>query len=215
MEERPIVSNQPERSQEKASALNGLPPTPSQLPDPRDERPYRRLSRLVSGGRIWILIAIFGVSFSSVVMLIYAVLTLIDTVITTFRDHDLNVHSANQLAVNLIELTDIFLLGMVLYVVSLGMYQLFIDRWIAVPSWMRVENLQELKSHLISVIVVLMAVSFLADLVEFESGPDLLYEGAAIALVASSLSIFTFIAHRSNGEEHPEGDETQNEHVEQ
>lgn len=131
-------------------------------------------------------------------MLIYAVIALIDTVIHAFWDHDLDVYAANQLAVSLIELTDIFLLGMVLYVVALGMYQLFIDRWISVPSWMRVDNLQELKSHLISVIVVLMAVSFLADLVEFESGRDLLYEGAAIALVASSLSVFTFIAHRNH-----------------
>ncbi|MGB3328596.1 MAG: YqhA family protein [Thermomicrobiales bacterium] len=178
-----------------------LPRDPSAIPDPRDERPYRRMSHLISAGRIWIFIAIFGVSISSVIMLIYALLTLLDIVIDAFWNHDLDVHGANQLAVNLIELTDIFLLGMVLYVVALGMYQLFIDRWIAVPTWMRVENLQQLKGHLISVIVVLMAVSFLADLVAFESGQALLYEGIAVALVGASLSLFTLITHRTHEKE--------------
>lgn len=171
---------------------------PSELPDPRDERPYRRLSHLVSAGRIWIFIAIIGVSISSVIMLIYALLTLIDIVVDAFWNHDLDVHGANHLAVNLIELTDIFLLGMVLYVVALGMYQLFIDRWIAVPAWMRVENLHQLKGHIISVIVVLMAVSFLADLVQYTSGRDLLYEGGAVALVTASLSLFNYITHRTH-----------------
>ncbi|MGC4190924.1 MAG: YqhA family protein [Thermomicrobiales bacterium] len=192
----------------QAAASPELPSDPSLLPDPRDQRPYQRLSRLVSAGRIWIFIAILGVSISSVIMLIYALLALLDIIYDAFVDHDLDVHGANSLAVNLIELTDIFLLGMVLYVVALGMYQLFIDRWIPVPSWMRVENLQQLKSHLISVIVVLMAVSFLADLVEFESGKDILFEGAAIALVAASLSLFTWITHRTHGAEHSRSPES-------
>lgn len=189
------------RSAAPLNIHSDLPRDPSAIPDPRDERPYRRMSHLISAGRIWIFIAIFGVSISSVIMLIYALLTLLDIVIDAFWNHDLDVHGANQLAVNLIELTDIFLLGMVLYVVALGMYQLFIDRWIAVPTWMRVENLQQLKGHLISVIVVLMAVSFLADLVAFESGQALLYEGIAVALVGASLSLFTLITHRTHEKE--------------
>lgn len=209
VEERPVVSErprpqpQPRTQPHAATALPrgtvGLPSSPSLLPDPRDDRPYQRLSHLVSAGRIWIFIAILGVSISSIVMLIYALLVLMDTVIEAFVNHDIDVEGANHLAVNLIELTDIFLLGMVLYVVALGMYQLFIDRWIAIPSWMRVENLQQLKGHLISVIVVLMAVSFLADLVQFDSGRDLLYEGAAVALVAAALSGFTWITHKTHG----------------
>ena len=181
------------------SSTDALPADPSLLPDPRDNRPYRRLSHLVSAGRVWIFIAILGVAISSVIMLIYALVTLLDIVIDAFLDHDLDVHGANHLAVNLIELTDIFLLGMVLYVVALGMYQLFIDRWIEVPSWMRVENLNQLKSHIISVIVVLMAVSFLADLVQFESGQDLVYEGVAVALVTLALSLFSYITHKTHG----------------
>ncbi|MGN6033192.1 MAG: YqhA family protein [Thermomicrobiales bacterium] len=204
MQERPVVSEraQPPQSSARPPALAGLPADPSLLADPRDQRPYRRMSRLVGAGRIWIFLAILGVSISSVIMLIYAMLALLDTAIEAFWEHDLDVHGANHLAVELIELTDLFLLGMVLYVVALGMYQLFIDRWIAVPGWMRVENLQQLKSHLISVIVVLMAVSFLADLVQFNSGLDLLYEGAAVALVAASLSGFSWITHKTHGPDH-------------
>jgi uncharacterized membrane protein YqhA len=209
VEERSVASEQPtpiETSREP-STLGRL--LPEDIPDPRDARPYRRLSHLVSAGRVWIFIAILGVSISSVVMLIYAMLALLDTIISAFIDRDLDVHGANSLAVGLIELTDIFLLGMVLYVVALGMYQLFIDRWIPVPSWMRVDNLHQLKSHLISVIVVLMAVSFLADLVQFASGRDLIYEGAAIALVTAGLSLFTYINHRTHDDEHKPGDDAQ------
>jgi uncharacterized membrane protein YqhA len=68
---------------------------------------------------------------------------------------------------------------------------------------MRVDSLNDLKSQLVNVIVVLLAVSFLATAVSWTSDRSILYFGASIAVVVLSLSIFNLIHHRMehNGEE--------------
>ena len=55
----------------------------------------------------------------------------------------------------MIEITDIILLGTVLYIVALGLYQLFIDHNLALPRWLKVNDLTDLKRDLIGVVVVL------------------------------------------------------------
>ena len=62
-----------------------------------------------------------------------------------------------HLAVELIELTDFFLLGMVLYVVGFGMYELFIDPNVEAARGCGSPVLDELKSQIVNVIVVLLS----------------------------------------------------------
>ena len=101
-----------------------------------------------------------------------------------------------------------------MYIVSLGLYQLFIDPSVPVPRWLRVRNLTELKRDLIGVTVVLLGVTFLGEVVDSDpTTPDqsgILFLGAAIALVAASLGLFLWISPReSRGEETPPTDAEQ------
>lgn len=99
-------------------------------------------------------------------------------------------------------MTDLFLLGMVLYVVAIGMYQLFIDDDIAIPSWMRVSDLQDLKAHLVSVIIVLLAVSFLAEAVLWSGTMSIVYFGAATSAVIISLGVYNMMHHEKDEDDH-------------
>ncbi len=128
-------------------------------------------------------------------MLIYALIVVAKIIFHAFAVAKFDVTSAKHLAVEFIEMTDLFLLGMVLYVVAIGMYQLFIDDDIAVPSWMRVSDLQDLKAHLVSVIIVLLAVSFLAEDVLWSGTTSIVYFGAAISAVIISLGVYNKMHH--------------------
>ncbi|MGB3306060.1 MAG: YqhA family protein [Thermomicrobiales bacterium] len=170
----------------------------SEYHDPRDEHPYRRLSGLLSSGRIWIFFSVLGVLLSGIAMLIYALLVVLDIIWENFTQTNFDVDGAKHMAVSLIELTDIFLLGMVLYVVATGMFQLFINKDVPVPSWMRVDNLEELKAHIVNVIMVLLAVTFLADAVDWSFDKQIVYEGAAIAMVIVALSFYSWVNHQKH-----------------
>ena len=78
---------------------------------------------------------------------------------------------------------DFFLLGTVLYIIAMGLYELFIDDKLPMPKWLHIESLDNLKEKLVTVIIVMLAASFLGEVVEWTGGNDIFYLGAAIALL--------------------------------
>ncbi|MFM8627274.1 MAG: YqhA family protein, partial [Candidatus Nanopelagicus sp.] len=59
--------------------------------------------------------------------------------------------SLKQSIVDVLTAVDAILLGTVLLVIGYGLYELFVDTEIKVPTWLRVDDLDDLKSKLIGV----------------------------------------------------------------
>lgn len=144
--------------------------------------------RLLASSRYVILIAVLGTFLSGTVMLIFGVLAVLDISIDAFLELDLSTHGVEELAVEFIKLTDVFLLGTVLYIVALGLYELFVDPSLPLPAWLIIKDLEHLKEKLLGVIVVLLGVTFLGEAVSWDGQSDILRLGAAIALVIAALS---------------------------
>jgi uncharacterized membrane protein YqhA len=162
--------------------------------DPRD---VEHLGEgIIGASRFIIVLAILGTGLSAAAMMVYGAIVVLKTIWTTFEEAAFDIEGSKHLAVELIELTDFFLFAMVLYVVAIGMYQLFVNPNIAVPGWMRVSSLTDLKTQLINVIVVLLAVSFLAIAVSWTSDRSILYFGIAIGVVILALAAFNLAHHR-------------------
>jgi uncharacterized membrane protein YqhA len=89
-----------------------------------------------------------------------------------------------------IEILDLFLLVAVVEVVSFGLYQLHFNQHLPLPQWMKIDSLDELKSKLVTVTITVLAVSFLGEAAVATGGPDILYLGAASALVITALTYF-------------------------
>ena len=70
---------------------------------------------------------------------------------------------AKILALGLIEATDVFLLGVLLFIISMGLYALFVDDTLPLPRWLEIHDLDDLKAELISVVVAVLAVLFLGE----------------------------------------------------
>jgi uncharacterized membrane protein YqhA len=87
-----------------------------------------------------------------------------------------------------------FLIGTVLYITSIGFYQLFIHE-LPVPGWMKTESTEDLELSLVGVIIVVLAIEFLGSV--FSGTPtNLLEYGAGIALPVAALSLFLGVRHR-------------------
>lgn len=166
--------------------------------DPRHHRAV--LGLIVGSSRFGVLFAIFGLGLASTLLLIYATLVVLKTIWDTITSSLLDVDQAKHLAVVFIELTDAFLLGTVLYIIALGLYQLFIDSTLPLPGWLKVNTIDQLKSKLIGVIIVLLGVSFLAAVVEGSANRGLLDLGGAIGAVILALGMHGYLSNRSGHE---------------
>jgi uncharacterized membrane protein YqhA len=155
-----------------------------------------RLRNIFAASRFVIGLAVIGSFVGSVILLVIATVTLFNIAwneIVNFDPENLSGHHIDRLAVDLIEITDIILLGTVLYIVALGLYQLFIDHNLALPRWLKVNDLTDLKRDLIGVVVVLLGVSFLGEVVNWEGSSNVLPLGAAIALVIAALGFILWL----------------------
>ena len=92
-------------------------------------------------------------------------------------------------SVDLVALMDKFLLASALLLFAVGLYELFIGE-LNVPAWLEIRNLHDLKTRLASVVILVMAVTFLEHLIEWTDPKGLLYFAGAIALVSASLIAF-------------------------
>lgn len=145
------------------------------------------LRRILAGSRYLVVIAVIGSFLSSLVILVYGGLTVFSIAFDAFSHGAFSVNGAKHLSVESIEVIDLLLLGTVLYIISLGLYELFIDESLPTPSWLVITTLDDLKAKLTGVIVVLLAVTFLAEVVNWNGSSNILYLGIAVGLVLLAL----------------------------
>lgn len=111
----------------------------------------------------------------------------------------------NKIGLLLVDV-DLFLVGATLLISAIGLYELFISRVDVggrrthLPSWLVMNDLNDLKARVISMLVLVTAVSFVDVVVDFNGGRDILFLGAAVALVIGALTAFLrFGAGRPGG----------------
>lgn len=156
------------------------------------------LRRILASSRYLILIAVLGAFLSAVATLVYSGIAVIRIALEVFTHEEFTPAGAKTVAVDFIGLIDLLLLGTVLYIVALGLYSLFIDNGLPTPAWLHVEDLDELKQKLIGVIVVLLAVAFLGQVVEWKGDTSILSLGVSVALVIAALALLLIFNHHSS-----------------
>lgn len=144
---------------------------------------------LISSSRYLIIIPVFGSFLSAILLLLYGMAEIVQIIGEALKK-EITVTGAKTLALDLIVIVDIFLLGTVLYITALGLYELFIDDSLPLPDWLEINTLDDLKDKLTGVIILVLAVSFLGQVVTWNGQRDLLPYGAGIALMIAALTYF-------------------------
>ena len=99
---------------------------------------------------------------------------------------------------------DLFLIGATALISAIGFYELFIadiDRRQAglLPRWLAMNDLNDLKARVISMVVLVLAVAFTEEAVDSPDGLYILQFGGAITLVIVALTVFVRLSsHRDN-----------------
>ena len=101
-----------------------------------------------------------------------------------------------ETVVSILTAVDAILLGTVLLVIGYGLYELFVDTNIAVPEWLEINTLDDLKAKLIGVVVAIIAVVFVGVLVDAKTAIDVMYYGAGAGAVVLALAAFNFTSKK-------------------
>ena len=148
------------------------------------------LRRVLAASRYFVLIAVVGSLVGSAALLVYEAFVIIEAVYETLVSGSLSPKIAKVLAVGLIEALDVFLIAVVAQIIGLGLFVLFIDDRLPLPAWLKISNLDDLKSHLVSSVIAVLAVLFMREAVAWDGQRDLLGFGVALALVIAVLTLY-------------------------
>jgi uncharacterized membrane protein YqhA len=147
------------------------------------------MEKLLEKSKNLIMIAVVSLLVASVVAFLWGAvktITIILNLVISYGKEPL-------VAISLIELMDTFLIAVALFIFAVGMYELFIKD-INFPNWLVIHNLHDLKAKLGSVIILVMAVTFLKHLVEWRDPQGTLFYGIAVAIVSASLIAFSYFS---------------------
>jgi len=142
--------------------------------------------KLLSSSRYLVILADLGAFLTSVALLLYGGIETVRIIAQIFSG-DLK---SKEVLLAAIQVVDLFLLATVLYLISLGLYELFIDDSIPVPEWLVIHTLDDLKEKLVGVVIIVFGVLFLGKLIGWDGESDILSPGLSVAAVIVALTYF-------------------------
>ncbi len=141
------------------------------------------MARLVGNLRYLVIIAVVGIAIEAIATYGWAVAVTVDFV------GDLLTSSAWQeddTVVELLQVLDLYLIGTVLLITAIGLYELFIGT-VQLPDWLVIRSLSDLKTKIVEVIVLVIGIKFLEKLVTVKEPIDVLWYGLGSAAVMAVL----------------------------
>jgi uncharacterized membrane protein YqhA len=128
-----------------------------------------------------------------------AVVLIVHGVIETYAliRHLVHGEIAHELLLfSVIQIIETFLLATVAQVVSIGIYQLFINEDVPLPAWLKIHDIDGLKAKLISVVITVLGVFFLGKALSWTAGEEILALGVSVAAVIVALAVFLNVHFR-------------------
>jgi uncharacterized membrane protein YqhA len=148
------------------------------------------ISRILGTSRYLVTLAVLGSFVTAAVLMVYGLarsLGLIGRIVAEWGSPE---DISKVLIVDAVSIIDVFLLGTVLYIISAGFYQLFVDPDLSLPAWLVIRSIGDLKVRLAGVIVVGMLVAFLGYVVEWRGGTDIAAPAIGIAAVVIAVAVY-------------------------
>ncbi len=154
--------------------------------------------------RFLVMFAVFGAMAAAAVLFLKGSVEIIQGVRGFFAHVNFspgNVEDDKTVILAFIPAIDNYLFATVLLIFSMGIYELFVSKINPVmrtpssrPNWLNVENLDDLKTHIAEVVIMILIINFFefSFTVRLAQPVDLLFFAGSIVIVAATL----YISHR-------------------
>jgi uncharacterized membrane protein YqhA len=162
---------------------------------------WELMNRLLLSSRYLVNLAVIVALIGAASIMVYGVAVLINLMIELIQSRAFTLVAVKSITLGFIQLIDLLFLGVALYIIALGLYHLFIDSSLRLPRWLKIEDFDELKIILLSVVIVILAVNFTGIVVDWDGSATILNLGLAIAAVIIGLGLILYVrlisAHHS------------------
>ncbi len=175
-----------------AAAPRAATPVPAAAPPPA---PLAWLGQGVGHTRFVVLIAVAAVLLVAISLF---ALGAVQAVSTVWQAWAATVQGARapHLSVEFLGVVSVMLEAVVFFLIGVGLYSLFIAP-LNLAVALGVETIHDLEERVISVVVAVLAVTFLQHFIRWEEPAQTLQFGAALALTVASLVLFQRYSHRA------------------
>lgn len=155
----------------------------------------RQFEQLLYGSRYLSLIAVIGSLISAVILFIQGIVIIFNGLVNYFMKP---MESYEILFEKLVSSIDVFLFALALLIFGIGVYELFVSKIDIIqknadnrPSWLQTPTIDDLKSSLGKVILMVLIVSFFKHVLEISDSmwtpTALLYLAIGILLISAAL----------------------------
>ena len=135
-------------------------------------------------------LAVLSTLLAAALVMLYGTVQIVAFVVELVRHGSISNRWGAELRLTVIEVVDLFLIGTVLFVIAVGLYQLFFTTMMPVPRWLLVHDVGDLERKLIGLVITVLSVVFLGQIVTWNGQRDLLGFGVAIGAVIAGLTFF-------------------------
>lgn len=144
------------------------------------------INEIVAATRYVMIFAVLTIFLGSTILLILGVFEMIQGILEVFGHHI----EGEDFKIILVKSVDTILVATVLYVIAIGLYQLFINSSVSLPEWLHTSSVGDLERRLAGLVITILSVFFLTAVYEGMGGIELLSVGLAIAAIIFSISFF-------------------------
>jgi len=171
-----------------------MSPLPSSEPSKREW-----FSDLIGRTRFVVLIAVIAVLLVAFSLFLQGTLLALYTIYDTWHEMFTKgiASQSGTLAVEFLEVVGTMLKAVVFYLIGVGLYSLFIKP-LNLTSALGVESLSDLEQKVVSVIIVILGVTFLEHFIRWQEPLETLYFAASLALAGGALVFFQRV-HQGQG----------------
>jgi uncharacterized membrane protein YqhA len=136
-------------------------------------------------------LAVLSTLLAAALVMLYGTVQIVAFVVDLVRHGSISNRWGAELRLTVIEAVDLFLIGTVLFVIAVGLNQLFFTTMMMpLPRWLLVHDVSDLERKLIGLVITVLSVVFLGQIVTWDGQRDLLGFGVAVGAVIAGLAFF-------------------------
>jgi len=164
-------------------------------PDDDEAKPkiQRGFEQALAGSRLFVIIPVVFLLIDAIASFVYGCVVFITTLNDAASETETN--KIGGILGRFLIVMDTYLVGATLMIAAFGFYSLFVSSDAGgprhvLPGWLKMRDLEDLKARVVSMLILVAAITFVDIAVETHDEKGVFYLGIGIAIVIAALTAF-------------------------